>query len=264
LVLVGAIAGCLDAVPAASPPPPVLISDYATGAIVRCAEGALEHVATADRPAGLRIDDGVLYAAGFGRGEISRFDLAAAAAPMGVFYRDTALLEEPVQLRFAAAELLVLGNDTGNIVALSADGTMQRTFGYPLMRDAHDFIVHGEELFVAGARLTVWDLARGELVRTLGERSATGLVEHDGALLVSDAARGAVVIVDPNSGAELGDFATGLDQPLGMERGPDGAIHVLDATALHRFDRTGAPLPPVVEVATSRGLLVRPRAFTFE
>src|SRR5688572_12856706 len=113
LVLVGCAAEPVE-------PSTLLISDYRANAIFRYdgvtgeflgtfAQGSEQRV---DRPAGLRKGpDDQLYTAGFGRGEVVRYDLASGRM-MDVFYWDTALLEEPVELAFHGNELVVLGNDT--------------------------------------------------------------------------------------------------------------------------------------------------------
>src|SRR6188508_1253352 len=132
------LVGCTQPEPQ---PSTLFISDYRANSIFRYDgvtgefRGALDQV---DRPAGLRLGpNGQLYAAGFGRGEVVRLDVASGRM-MDIFYWDTRLLEEPVELEFDRDELVVLGNDTNNIVVLSPDGTVARTFGYPVIRSAHD------------------------------------------------------------------------------------------------------------------------------
>ena len=69
---------------------------------------------------------------------------------------------------------------------------------------------------------------------------------------------------DPTTGAPAGTLieAGVLVDPVSLGLGPDGALYVLDAAGLHRFDvETGAYLARVVAVAD--GQLARPRNFTF-
>src|SRR5436190_15215598 len=99
LVFGASLAGCAEASgPVASE---VLISDYRANAIFRYdgvtgefidtfAQGSMQRV---DRPAGMRVGPhDQLYLAGFGRGEVVRFDVRSGAM-MDVFYWDTAYLE---------------------------------------------------------------------------------------------------------------------------------------------------------------------------
>src|SRR5688572_25435870 len=96
----------------------LFIADYAADAIVQFdgTSGALIGVFASgveqrvDRPASVqRGPDGNLYTAGFGRGDVVRYDLSSGEM-MDVFFADTTLLEEPVELLFHGDELLVLGN----------------------------------------------------------------------------------------------------------------------------------------------------------
>ena len=256
----------------------LFVADWGADAIVRFdgATGELLDVFAAgnelhvDRPASVRLGpDGQLYSAGFGRGDVVRYDLSSGAM-MGVFYRDTALLEEPVELAFAGDELVVLGNDTANLVVLAADGTLARTFGYPIMRGGHDFALADDLVYIAadshpelGHAIQVWDLATGAFVRSFGSRdelaSATGIAVHDGIVYACDYQLDRVVRYDAATGASLGILAT-IESPISLELGPDGALYVLAATGIHRLDpRTGADRGRLVDTTG----LDYPRSFTF-
>src|SRR5687768_6456234 len=134
-----ALVGC-----AAEPtqePGTLFISDYRANAIFRYDGATFDVFAEIDRPAGMRVGpNDQIYTAGFGRGQVLRHDLNSGQM-MGVFYWDTALLEEPVELVWHGDQLVVLGNDTNNIVVLAPDGGLARTFGYPDIRQAHDFVI---------------------------------------------------------------------------------------------------------------------------
>ena len=249
----------------ASPPSTLFITDYRANAIVRYdgttgelidvfASGIADRV---DRPASVRLGpNGQLYSAGFGRGDVVRYDLDSGAM-MDVFFYDTTLLEEPVELLFHGDDLLVLGNDTQNTVVLDRAGVPIRSFGYPTMRAAHDFVIApNNQLFVSteshpqlGSAIQVWDLATGTLARNFGSYGelafASGLALHAGILYVCDFERSRVTRFDPITGQSLGVLVdeSHLIAPMRVDVGPDGSLHVLDSVGLHRFDAaTGAPL----------------------
>src|SRR5688500_16103437 len=162
------VVGCSAA--EAPEPSTLFISDYRASAIFRYDGVTGEYIDTIeklDRPAGMRLGPNEqLYAAGFGRGEVVRYDVHSGRM-MDVFYWDTALLEEPVELAFHGDELVVLGNDTANVVVVGPDGALVRTFGYPVIQQAHDFVIDGTRMLIAtDPAIQIWDLATG---RQLGE-----------------------------------------------------------------------------------------------
>jgi len=248
--------------------------DGATGDLIDVfAEGYDDHI---DRPANVRRGpDGHLYVAGFGHGDIVRFDLSTATM-MDVFFQDRILLEEPVELIFHGDELVVLGNDTQNMVIVGSDGVARRSFGQPIMRAAHDFAFGPDGLlYIAteshpqlGTSIQVWDLATGTLVRSfgraeLGEISfATSVAfDHRGTLYVTDYIDGLVVRFDPTTGTRLDTLVEGLSYPVSLDFGVDGKLDVLDDLGIRRFDPdTGDDLGVLVPVAPP---LRRPRGFTF-
>ena len=264
MVLLVALVGCA-AEPAA--PSTLFISDYRANAIFRYdgvtgeflgtfAQGSEQHI---DRPAGVRLGpDGHLYTAGFGRGEVTRHDVHSGQM-MDVFYGDTRLLEEPVELVFDGDELVVLGNDTNNVVVLAADGTLARTFGYPQIRGAHDFVIdHGRVLVATEPAVQVWDLATGTQVGEFGRGDlvlATSIAVHDDTIYVADWDRDAILAYP---GGRV--IAYGLHDPISIDFF-DGALYVLDATGLNRIDaETGQHLSQLV---ARDDRLMWPRAFTF-
>lgn len=265
-----AILGCAEAAPAAIPSQ-LFISDYRANAIFRYdgvtgafdgvfAEGSAQHV---NRPAGVRLGPAhQLYAAGFGRGEVVRYDVHSGAM-MDVFYWDTALLEEPVELAFHGEDLVVLGNDTNNIVVIGPDGRAARTFGYPVMRGAHDFVIVDDRVYVATERaIQVWDLAAGTQLATFGTPDELALAvsiasDRDGTLLVADWERDRIVRYTAD-GAFLGVVVGDLESPISLEVGLDGALYVLGAAGLHRLDGGARSL-----LVAPDDRLLWPRAFTF-
>src|SRR5689334_1973959 len=94
------LAACGSAIDQPVPQTTLFVSDYRANAIVRYdetgelidifAEGLDQRI---DRPANVRRGpDGRLYSAGFGRGDVLRFDLSSGQM-MDVFYWDTTMLE---------------------------------------------------------------------------------------------------------------------------------------------------------------------------
>jgi len=266
--------GCAEAEPA-TVASQLFISDYRANAIFRYdgasgdfvgvfAEGSEQHV---NRPAGVRLGPAhQLYAAGFGRGEVVRYDVHSGAM-MDVFYWDTALLEEPVELAFRGDELVVLGNDTNNLVVIGPDGRAVRTFGYPIMRGAHDFAFGaGDRAYVATERaIQVWDVATGVQLETFGTPDELALatsiaVGRDGVLVVADWERDRLVRYAAD-GVFLGELVGGIESPISVDVGPDGALYVLGAAGLHRLDATTGDHLALLVARDDR--LQWPRGFTF-
>jgi len=262
-------------------PNSVLISDYRANSIFRF-DGVTGELIGAfaagedsrlDRPVSARQGpDGLLYSAGFGRGDINRYDTDGNITD--VFWCDTRLLEEPVELVFSAERLYVLGNDTKNLVEIDVHGRMVRELGYPTMQGAQDFVIDGGTAYVAtehhpvlDTAIQVWDLEEtGELIAHFGMpdeiATASALVLHDGMLYVSDGERGTVLRFDPTTGTLLDRLVTGLQGPVEIDIGLDGSLYVLDLVGLHAFDAaTGEPRGTLIEVAG--GPLERPLGFTF-
>lgn len=294
LLLAIGVAGCASEVEqvcdACRPRPPstLFVVDRGGDAVLRYdgVTGQFDDVFAAgitqqiDRPSSVRLGpSGHIYLAGFGRGEVVRYDVASGSM-MDVFYQDTTLLEEPVELAFRGDELLVLGNDTQNLVGIAPDGRTLRSFGYPEMRAAHDFVLGADErqVFVAtdthpqlGTAVQAWDVETGQLVHhfgTAGElATATGIALRDnGQLYVCDEQRNQVARFDPWTGAALATTVTGdsglLDAPISLEFGPDGALYVLDANGIHRMDPdTGVELSLLV--SREDGRIAAARSFTF-
>ena len=264
MVLLVTLVGCA-AEPAA--PSTLFISDYRANAIYRYdgatgeflgtfAEGSAQHV---DRPAGVRLGpNDQLYAAGFGRGEVIRYDVHSGQM-MDVFYWDTTLLEEPVELVFDRDELVVLGNDTNNIVVLAADGSLSRTFGYPDIRGAHDFVIdRGRVLVATEPAVQIWDLASGTQLGELGRGDlvlATSIAVHEETIYVADWDRDAILAYP---GGRV--IAYGLRDPISIDF-EGGELYVLDANGISRVDvETGEHLARLV---ARDDRLLYPRAFTF-
>jgi outer membrane protein assembly factor BamB len=281
IVLLAPSCSTIDTHDGGAPPSQLFITDYAdaivrydgvTGDFVDLFAGAAQQV---DRPASVRLGpNGQLYSAGFGRGDISRYDITTGAL-IDVFYWDTDLLEEPVELRFLGDQLIVLGNDTANAVVIGPNGRAVRELGYPTMRWANDFVIGlDNNLYVAtqshpqlGTAVQVWDPATGTLLRHFGTPDqlawATGIaVDAGGILYACDYQLERVVRFDPATGEWLGVLVDrGLRAPVSLDFGPDGKLYVLDADGLHGFDAiTGEPTGTLVHVGEQ---LHRPAGFTF-
>lgn len=287
-----AMAGCTDEpgdCPACTPRPDstLFVSDRGNNTILRYdgRSGDFEDVFASgseqriDRPAGFRLGpSGHAYVAGFGRGDVVRYDLLTGALK-DIFYWDTTLLEEPVDLVFRADELFVLGNDTGNVVVVDNTGTATRDFGYPEMTHALDLalandqqtIYVGTEADQINGAIQAWDIASGRLVNRFGGfaelASATSIaLRDDGTLYVCDWQRNQIVRFEPATGARIDvlvpESSGKLATPVGLDFGPDGALYVLDDQGIHRLDPdNGLALQLLIE--TGDGHNRRPRAFTF-
>jgi sugar lactone lactonase YvrE len=265
-------AACSNAT--SSPPSVMFVADRTANQIVRFdgETGAFEGVvAEIDRPSSTRLGpDGALYVAGFGDSNIVRVD-PWTGADLGELYRDTAVLEEPVELMFEGPELYVLGHDTHNAIAIEPGGTMIHDVGYPDMRGAHDFVFGPDGLlYVAtehdastGMAMQVWNVELGDMVARFGTldqlANATGIALVGNQLYVTDYERGTLVRFD--SRCERADvLVDDLAHPISLELGPDGLLYVIDDAGIQRFtiegDRAGLVVP--------RGeYLVGPRSLTF-
>jgi sugar lactone lactonase YvrE len=259
---------CLLAACAAPQPEPstVLISDYRANAIFRFDGVSGESLGTfaagseqrVDRPAGVRLGPSdQLYTAGFGRGEVVRYDLHSGAM-MDIFYWDTALLEEPVELEFHGDDLVVLGNDTNNMVVIDPNGIATRTFGYPDIRRAHDFTIDHERVLVATESvIQVWDLASGTQLHEFGADHlafATSIATDGETIYVADWELDRIVTFT-TAGDYLGTLPNVVNDPISIDFGPDGELYVLDHDGLSRLggDR----------LIESAGQLQYPRSFLF-
>lgn len=248
----------------------ILRYDAATGEPLGVfAAGDAAHV---ERPSSVRLGpDGHLYIAGYGYGEIVQYD-ALSARMMGIFYWDTAELEEPVELLFHGDNLVVLGNDTNNVVVVDRAGMLVSNFGAPDMLGAYDCALGPDELLyvgvpshiVHGTAIQVWDLTTGTLLRHFGTydqlASATGIAFADGMLYVADHERDQVMMFDAVTGGPRGALVTeGLVDPVSLDVGPDGALYIVDAAGVQRF--ADGELSRFISAGD--GGLVAPRSATF-
>jgi sugar lactone lactonase YvrE len=230
----------------------------------------LGELAAVDRPSSMRLGpDGALYVAAFGGSEILRFDARTGAA-QARFFRNTEILEEPVELLFRGRELVVLGHDTQNAIVIDPSGTMVKDVGYPDMRAAHDFAFGDDGLLyvatqhdvVLGSAIQVWDVATGAMIDRFGTlaqiANATGIVAAGGMLYVTDYERGRLIELDAERRPHV--IAVGLVHPISVELGPDGVFYVADERGIHRIARDGAYLSLFAPVGEH---LVGPRSVTF-
>lgn len=251
------------------PPPPssLFISDYRANAIHRydgvtgAYEGSMERL---DRPAGMRLGPhGELYVAGFGRGDVVRFDVQSGQR-MDVFYWDTALLEEPVELVFHRDELVVLGNDTANIVVVAPDGSLRHTFGYPRIRQAHDFVIDdaGRALVATEPAIQIWDVATGTQLGEAGRGHlalATSIARDDAYLYVADWELDQIVRFTAD-GTFVDVLVRDLVDPISIDLHA-GALVVLDATGVTTYDVDTGDRQAQLVARDDR--LLYPRALTF-
>jgi streptogramin lyase len=146
------------------------------------------------------------------------------------------------------------------------------------MRAAHDFIIGPDgHLYVTtvshpelGSAVQVWDLASGTMLRHIGSyaelAAATGAtLGPDDLLYLCDYERDQILRFDPLAGALVDVLVApgaGLVDPLSLDFGPDGALHVLDSVGIHRVDPATGELLDLL-VAIGDGHLQGPRSFTF-
>lgn len=248
-------------------PSTLLVTDRAGDAIVAYdgVTGELRGIVVdgdVDRPSSVRVRGELMYVAGFGHGEIARYAMTGAAHD--VFFADTGVLEEPVELVFTDDDrLVVLGHDTKNAVVIDPSGAMLREFGYPHMAGAHDAAIGPDGMLYVGTDdgIQIWDLDAGAQVRTFGASSTatiTGLGFVDDALYAVDNERDTLVRFSDDTATILADD---LEAPVAVDRGPDGSLVVLDGDGIHRFDpHTGARLSKLVPMDRH---VVGARSFTF-
>ncbi len=206
-------------------------------------------------PAGLTpsLDGEVLYVSSFDTHAVTRFS-AAEGARSRVLFADPSLLEEPVAITPHGEDLLVLGNDSGNVVRLSTDGEVLDTFGRGFLRSPHDLALGPDGLlYVANTAwradvglIQVFDPDVGERVREFAfpdlllDASSVAF-DHDGTLLVSDWFGSRVLRLDPLSGDLLEvvlESDDGLDQPFDLVVG-DEALFLIDGPDILRADEQG-------------------------
>jgi hypothetical protein len=230
----------------------------------------LGNVASVDRPSSVRLaPDGTMFVAGFGDSEVLRVDVAQRTV-IGSFYKDTKIMEEPVELIFRGSELVVLGHDTHNAIVIDPSGKMVYDVGYPDMRGAHDFAFGADGfLYVAtehdvtlGTALQVWQVETGAMIHHFGTldqvANATGIVAVDDDLYVTDYERGTLLRFRAGKPQVL---ARDLVHPIAIELGPDGLFYIVDDRGIHRYDRDGS----YIELFVPRGEhLVGPRSVTFQ
>ena len=265
----------------------LLVADRDADAVFRydAATGEyLDLVATgaaigAERPSSVRLGpDGFLYVIGFERAAVARLRLEGGAAAE-LFFRDSSVLEEPVELLFRGGDVVVLGNDTRNAVVVGPDGALATDFGYPDMRAAHDFLLAPDDLLYVGidshpafgTSIQVWDPAARARVADFGQlddiASATGLaLGPDGLLYACDSYRDQVLSFDRATGrlasVVVDGSAATLQGPVSLDFAPDGTLFVIDELGVAVIDpNTGAVVSRLIEVGD--GHLVRPRNLTF-
>lgn len=207
-------------------------------------------------PAGIApSDDGEwLFVTSFVTHELLRLE-AGGGDDAEVLFRDTAVIEEPVALIEDGDSFLLLGNDTGNVARIGADGEVLSTFGEGFLRQPHDFALGPDGLlYVANAAwrhdvglIQVFDPETGERVRDFALPEvlldAVGLAfDRDGTLLVADWFGARVLRFDAGTGELLEtvlDADDGVDAPLDVTVTASGELLFLDRADVVLFDGDG-------------------------
>lgn len=209
------------------------------------------------QPSALEVQGSRLFLGDFRSGRVLAVD-RAAPEHIEVLHDNTdpaaraagLRLEEPADMRLWGELLVVLGNDSRNLLVVDPQAGALDSYGEEdPIRHGHALAWLGDELVVGRSRssrseplLEVWDPELGEETRALGEPDELGdatalLVEPEGSLLVLDFFGSRLMRVDPSDGAILDeDLALGrLDGPRALDRGPDGALYILDEAGVWRL-----------------------------
>jgi hypothetical protein len=111
--------------------------------------------------------------------------------------------------------------------------------------------------------IQIWDLATGTPLGEAGRGDlalGTTIALGDGVFYVADWELDRVLRFSM-AGELLGVFIEGLDNPISIDVGFDGALYVMDATGVNRYDAaTGDHLARLV---SREDRLIWPRSFTF-
>lgn len=199
-------------------------------------------------PAGTCVsaDGDSLFVTSFATGALARFD--APGGPLSdELFLDRVLLEEPVGVMPYDGDLLVLGNDTRNVVRLAPDGAVVDTFGDYALKEPHDFALGPDGLLYIGTAgynaamgtVQVFDPDTGERVRDFAPvddvADAVGLAFDGDTLLVSDWFGGRLLRYDPVTGEQLEVVADELSGPLDLLVLDDGVL-LMDRDDVLRID----------------------------
>ena len=216
--------------------------------------------------------DGAVVA-DFASGAVWRFGARAAvlhpgsSAEVPIALR----LEETCALSREGEVVWALGNDSGNLVRIAPDGMTALGLTEPLP-NAHSFARVGEDVVVGmsprspGAgllqrRSVADDALEGDYAPwPVLEEATAVLVLPDGGLLVADwfGDRIALFTADGEPEGTFADETDGLDSPVALSLGPDGAVWSLDRRGVTRW----GPLGPVRVVDSAAAGLVWPRGLS--
>ena len=233
-------------------------------------EGADGWGGALDRPVDVAVGpDDALYVANFGPSSVLRL---ASDGTAERFYFDSFVLEEPIAVQWHDDTLLVLGNDSGNLVKLAADGALQSEFGHEELRFPLDMVV-GEDGVAKvivqpgpGDTDTIqeWDVRSEERVTSWGapeslvapQGIASDCIERT---FISTGAQAWSLLRIEGSSSEPVDAI--VETPGRLDVGPDGRVYISSPIGIHRYD----PSTHAVElfIPTGRGGLVDPRGMAF-
>lgn len=263
----------------------LLVADRARDAVVRLEpDGARTDVVTAgdggasihevvDRPVDVAVGpEGELFVASFGRGSVLRFE-AQSGEYLGVVFHDPLVLDEPSALHWSEARLLVVGNDSSNLLALGADGEVLDIVGDGMLRGPLDLAVEPSTglLHVTAQAVDpvqgvqVWDFEASTRDSSYGARDTLGITVG-----VTFDCRGDAIVAGPDGVHLLAPDEDGGFTPVQMlssdpasrlRTDAGGAVWMSSPAGLSRLDRDAGTF---VVVHEADDLLVDPRGFTFE
>ena len=230
---------------------------------------------TIDRPVDVALlPDGSLVVANFGPSSVLRFD-GETGEYLDTLFFDTRVLEETTAVRWTGEHLLVLGNDSGNLLVLDEDGNAMSTMADPGLRYPLDLALGPEPgtVFLTGARnssidatVQLWDYVAGERLAWFShpdpQRPAVGVVVdcHD-AVLLSDPS--GVTRLRPAGRPDRWamDRELPVDTPSRLRTAPDGRVWVSSTHGLSALSTEEGRFMLAVE--TEDALLEDPRGFAF-
>ena len=235
--------------------------DGSTGADLGDPMDALAAEAAMDdpfQPAALSWDREALYVGDFNSGRVLAVPHGAPEA-ISILHdnsspqaRELGLrLEEPADMQLWDGMLVVLGNDTRNLLIIDPElGAIDSYGGSNPIRHGHGLAWLDGDLVVARSRsdlhtplLELWDPELGEEVEAMGDPDVLGdatalITDGDDGLLVLDFFGNRLMRLDASDGSLLeDDLMDGLlDGPRALDRAPDGSLYVLDAQGVWHLD----------------------------
>lgn len=234
------------------------------------------------RPSGLALHQGALAVASFSGGEVLEVDPVEGAVRRVLYAAPPAgpALEEPADLASLGDRLVVLGNDSRNLLLLdtgaSGDAGAAAALELggqagPPIRDGHGVTALPGGLLAVGTSpsdpslglVQLWDPSTGQRVADLAPYDALWdatdvAVAPDGSLAVADWYAEEVLLLDPTDGAVI-EVLLGpgeVERPVALAWAPDGALLVVERHGLLRWTAAEGPVRLSRDLRFGRGLVL--------